>query len=347
MNGRLVPRWIARYAAPETVNETVAPAPFSLPVRAAHIDELAAQAAEHGVIMALAPHVKRVARERPEHLVSGDGAAEAITRMVDALQNAYMAQIVRNMSLEALAKQVDGMIAENGFDAVIVKGPDLANVAYGGLQHRAFSDVDILADAESALAVGDAVTAMGFKPVNPTEKRVAYTERQFWRKGMHGTVDLVEVHTDLVHAPKLRKSMSMTYADYAGGPVGVTNASRLVMAALHGAASHLFDRMRYVTDMLMVARAGVDADALVDLTGRCGANTPVRTGLALAHAIFADELLKQLGDAVPPVRGDLPARLLVTAGTVLEAQGPRRGRASWRRQAYRLILDKQPANEAQ
>ncbi len=128
----------------------------------------------------------------------------------------------------------------------------------------------------------------------------------------------------MVHDPKLRRRMTLTYAQYAEPDLGgITNAGRLIVAALHGAASHLFGRLQYVVDGMMVARAGVDIEELRARAAASGALLPLSTMLRLAGQIYGCEgsirLLAGLGKAPLP----LVDSLLISPGMVLAAKKSR------------------------
>ena len=55
---------------------------------------------------------------------------------------------------------------------------------------------------------------------------------------------MIEVHTDVVHAPSLRASLSLTYDDLAEDTYE-TPAGMLMIAIVHGAFSHGFERLQH------------------------------------------------------------------------------------------------------
>jgi hypothetical protein len=81
----------------------------------------------------------------------------------------------------------------------------------------------------------------GFGAIIPNQKREAYSERQFGRPRHDGECELVELHTDLVHAPKLRKSMTLTYTDYADPACGgISMAAHALSWQVCMAQPHIF-----------------------------------------------------------------------------------------------------------
>jgi hypothetical protein len=235
-------------------------------------------------------------------------------------------------------------VLANGLPAILVKGADFAVEAYGGLQARTFSDVDILVRPGAEADLGRVLADLGYAEHRPKASREAHTERKWTRADAHGGSILVEVHTDLVHAPELRARQTLTYDLHAGAAAGgVTPAARLVLAALHGATSHLFGRLQYVVDGLMVARSGVDVSELRERAIRSGALLPMLTMLRLASEIFAFEEGPELIAALSPVRFAGLERRLITASGVLGGKAAGRWMLLPQRHLYRRLLQMTPA----
>lgn len=304
---------------------------------AAFVDDAIA----HNVLPSVARNLEVAARREPEVLVDGsdERAVACREQFVTTARQNHLALVARNMILADIARDILDQAARDGVPVVLVKGLDFAEVCYGGLPMRAFSDIDLLVRPDAAAAVTEMLVARDLTPVTPTAKRQDYTERQFVRDGGAMGTLLVELHTDLAHAPKLRRRTSLTYDNYAGSESGgVTMAARLILSAIHGALSHLYDRLQYVTDILTIVRRGVDAAELRERTSETGSLLVVRTGLDLTNRIFDCPACRELGAALPRARHERLALSLVTPATVMSAQGPGRSLHSWRRQAYRVLL---------
>jgi len=339
MLGRHPARWIGRFSDPAGINDVYPPSPVATRQATAFAMNVVTQAGGHNTLMAVTHNVRASATDAPGTLFEGPRRAEAIETLCTALANERLAILGRSMRLARAAREIATQLAAAGLPAMVVKGPDFAEKAYGGLHLRAFGDIDLLSDPDAAPEVADIVTRHGFVPVPAKGKRVDHAERKFVRAGPDRDPDMVEIHTDMVHAPELRVAMSLTYrmltdTQCTGSP---TMAGRLVLAALHGATSHMFNRMQYVVDMLAIARAGVDADDLVERCAVSHAAGPVRTGLWLAHRMFACDACATLLDAVPAPRHGQWTGGLITPRTVLRARTPLRvlsipGRHAYRRQ---------------
>ena len=256
---------------------------------------------------------------------------------LQTLRDRRFAEVANNTVIANAARQV--MAKMDGLPLALVKGLDFAENAYKGVDTRKFSDVDLLIDPSCEAEVNRRLTSLGYVLFEPKGKKIEQSERQWTKRAANTGLSLVEIHTDLVHDPKLRRKMTLTYDLYASpARGGISNASRLVVAAVHGAASHLFGRLQYVIDGMMIARAGVEADELRIRTQASGALLPLATMLRLAADIYGCKasigLLEGLGKTPAP---RLEA-LLISPQMVLAAKNRNRWRYLPQRHLYRLLL---------
>lgn len=332
---------LARYCDPGGINRRWPPCPMKAATAAEDGAALLEAAAVHNVLPALARNLAGEMQRAPETVIkgAGDGVEAARRKLVADARERHLELVGRNMVLADIARDLLSAAARDDVPVVLVKGLDFAEACYGGLPMRAFSDVDLLVRPDGAGVVGNMLIERGFKPVIPKAKRESYSERQFVRRdGQVGTL-LAEVHTDLAHAPKLRQRTSLTYDTYAGAASGgVTMAARLILAAIHGSMSHLFDRLQYMTDMLAIIRRGVDPAELRERVAETGSLLVVRTGLDLTRRMFECPVCRDLLAALPRAQHGWLASRLLTPSTVTSAFGPTRRLHSWRRQAFRVLM---------
>lgn len=334
---RSIDAWLARLSDPAGLNGHWPAVPLPADDGRA-IDALLHEAVRHNVHLAVYSNLLRLLRDDPAALLSGAGRQTAAAALTDRVRAARSGIIAPTMQVAAVARAIRQDLA--GFPAVIVKGIDFAENAYGGVHLRSFGDVDILVRADAADALGALLGQRGFVPYGHERHAADYAERQ-WINGAPGASDtvLVEVHTDLVHTPELRRRLSLTYDLHVGrNGSGVTPAARLVLAALHGATSHLFGRLQYVVDGLMVARSGVDPDELAERAGASGAALPVHTMLRLASELYGCRTSAALAATLAPKGAARLERRLITAPMVLAAKSPNRWRLLAQRHVYRRLL---------
>jgi hypothetical protein len=341
MGSRQTGARLARYCDPGGINQRWPARPMTAETAAEDGAALLEAAAAHNVLPAVARNLASEMQRAPEALIKGvgDGVASARRHLVADARHGSLELVARNMVLADIARDVLAAAARDGVPLVLVKGLDFAEACYGGLPMRAFSDVDLLVRPDAATAVAEMLIARDFTPVTPKAKRENYSERQFVRRGGEIGTLLVEVHTDLAHAPKLRRRTSLTYETYAGEPSGgVTMAARLILAAIHGSMSHLFDRLQYMVDILAIVRREVDPAELRERVAETGSLLVVRTGLDLTRRLFACPACRELLAALPRAQHDWLACRLLTPSTVTSAFGSTRGLHSWRRQAFRVLM---------
>jgi hypothetical protein len=336
---RAVDGWLARLSDPAGLNLFWPARPLAVGDSAA-VQALLHEAQRHNVHLALSANLLKLLQTEPGAFFAGTQAAvgQAAAALCDEVRNMRNAALASSMRVAAVARTLRPAIAD--LPAVIVKGIDFAENAYGGLHLRAFGDVDILLSPGAVPAVEAILVAHGFHAHRHDKHDADYTERQ-WIDGppeSPATV-LVELHTDMVHTPELRRRCSLTHDMHAGAASGgVTPAARLVLAALHGATSHLFGRLQYIVDGMMIARSGVDAEELTRRAHVSGAMLPVGTMLRLAGEIHGCGASLALAERVALTGFARIERRLITAPMVLAAKAPNRWRLLAQRHAYRLLL---------
>jgi hypothetical protein len=165
-------------------------------------------------------------------------------------------------------------------------------------------------------------------------------DRREW-KWLHRDNDalMVEVQTNLVHAPSLSKALSLTYEGIAG--IAQTPAAQLIIAVIHGSLGGHFDKLRHAVDICQAARAlatAADEHRFEELVRRTGARLAAKTGLALAGRLFNEPRCLEVARALGPQRHAGLARLLIDRSVVISTTLKVRSLHSWRRQAFRQLL---------
>lgn len=327
--------WLARLADPAGPNANWQPRPFER----SEFDALRClidTAGRHNVRPAVVANLNSEIRRSPDSVVAGD--FEETRQAIEMATELRLQDVARAVLLDKTGREICAEIEARDLPAVLVKGTDFARRAYGGLHMRTFSDVDLLVDADAEADLAELLRERGFEE-QPYKKWTETSERQWVRLDDHENAILVEIHTDMVHDPSLRRRQTLTHALYTDPSMGgITPASRLVLAALHGATSHLFGRLQYVVDGLMIGRMGIDAEEMKERASRSGAILPLATMLRLSAELFgcaiSGELLRSLGSV--PWSG--LERRLITPEMVLAAKGTHRWRLLPQRHLYRRLL---------
>ena len=157
---------------------------------------------------------------------------------------------------------------------------------------------------------------------------------------------MVEVHDNLVNSPTVRRGVSVRLEDLPleRGPDGrlrATPAGLLIIAAVHGAASHGFEKVQHLCDIAQAVRgrAGpVDEKSLRECVAKTGASLSLATALDLTARSLNEpacaQLLGRLGLRWPR----RIVRLLMTPAVVVRSQGAHRRGVTWRRRMLRQML---------
>jgi hypothetical protein len=207
---------------------------------------------------------------------------------------------------------------------------------------RTFTDIDILvasADRERAAKI---MAELGFELLEPEYRKGEDYLEDKWCLKTNPRV-LVEIHTDLVHNPSLRRLSSVTYDDVlsAGNGDWEDATALLLVASAHAAVSHQFDRLQHILDVALAASGAagpVDIARLKRAAPTSGVTTGLHVGLSLAGRMFRQEQLLELANAVSSTPLAAFAGRLLTQDAVMTARSKKRGGFSWRRKVLRQII---------
>lgn len=319
---RIVAKWLVHCADP-LGPQTAPPRRALSPAEAA---ELVTQAEAHGVLPAVLRHFQSFDGNDPAFAAV---KADALARHRSAL--AYALMLRRHG--EALAA------AAAELPVAVIKGPVFAKLLYPAASFRPFTDIDVLVAADAVARVSALLAAHGFM----LAEQAGEPDRREW-KWVHRDNDavMVEVQTDLVHAPSMSNALSLTYDDIRG--IADTPAAQLIVAVIHSSAGAPFDRLRHAVDICQGARMLITAEderRFEDLVSRTGARLAAQTGLFLAGRLFAVPRCIEIANALGPPCYAGAARFLVSEAVVTSTMTPMRYWHSWRRQAFRKLLMRQ------
>lgn len=328
---RPIDAWLLRFADPEA-----APDAAALPrLTSGQFLALSGEAARHGVLPALAHALKApvVAARLPPQ-----GAETAWRQVRDTIQ----VQVAFNLLLAHHADRLFRPIRAAGLPVALVKGRVFGERLYLDPSLRTFTDLDLLMPPSAVPAIEAILGEAGFERVDDPS-RDDYEEVKWLHRERREV--MVEMHGNLVHSPRLRSSLSLAWEDLAtapGWPDAPAPEALLLIASVHGASSHQFDRLQHLVDVTLAARRLAAAPAGLDWLEETVARTRTRLALVaaldLAARAFDDEACRDLAARFGPVRYRAAARRLVTPLLSAAAYGPTAGLGSWRRKAFRHLL---------
>jgi hypothetical protein len=323
-----------------------------LPSRRLMADEpehLCRLAGLHGVLPAVAENLSRVVATRGAGCILRRPAdaerelAAALARAEDQRRKLAALSLVIRMQ----RKELTEALADKAVPAVVLKGEDFADRLYSRPELRPFSDLDLLVPRRCLEEAAGVLRRLGYQSGENSMKYADGYGEQTWRRpGQPGSK--VEVHWNLVNSPTLRRGVSVEFEDLlledaapaAGGQPRLAPCSLLLVAAVHAAASHSFDRLQWLYDvahLLGGAAGGIDEAWLAEAARKTGGARALSAALDLTgRALCRPEcgrLLDRLGISPPP----RVFRIVLSRGGLL------RGHAkidSFRRQLFRFWLKK-------
>ncbi len=300
----------------------------------------------HGVLPVVLGHVERLLKEEPGRLLINPDAASDVSPALNLSRECSAKRAAISMFLTAETQRLVKELATAGIPAVVLKGADFATRLYARPALRFFGDVDLLVRSEHRKDADDVLIKLGYKivPTHLKHAAEAYAEVQYQHPAMPGAT--VEIHDNLVNSPTVRRGVSVRLEDLPlerdrNGLWRPSPAGLLVIAAVHGAASHGFDKLQHLCDITQAAReraGAIDEASLRECVRKTGAGFCLATGLNLAMRAFGDRAITRWVEQIRPTGPVWLGRWLITPETVVTARGPRRRHGSWRRQTLRHLL---------
>ncbi|MEL6920623.1 MAG: nucleotidyltransferase family protein [Pseudomonadota bacterium] len=173
----------------------------------------------------------------------------------EALEHLRIATVV-TMALEAEAAQIKAKLDAEGIPCRIVKGAAFAADLYPDVADRPFTDVDVVLHPDALAAAGSHLRALGFEPADPTraQSEEKYREQKWVRPGIRHL--LIELHSDLVHQPSLRRRVRYGYDELMapGAEKSDLLSEHVLTAVVHGAMGHKFHNLKLAVDVLQAFR---------------------------------------------------------------------------------------------
>lgn len=269
--------------------------------------------------------------------LDGD-ARQAIERArVLQINQAGMELLLRHHGRRVLAA-----LETAGVAAAIVKGPTFADRLYAEPAMRTFTDIDVLIPLSGRETSRTVLQDLGFELHDRDYREGRDFFEDVWLLATDRRVS-IEIHSDLVHNPKLRAHASLSHDGLMSAGAGDTNdaTALLFVAATHGAMSHQFDRLQHLVDVSRAASGTggpIDWQRLRNVCDMTGTRRGVVAALTLAGTMFSNRSLMQAADLLQPSLGDRLSGRLVTPAAVLDARSDRRSAMSWRRKMFRKSL---------
>lgn len=329
---RSASQWLISTCNPFEDARGVAPPPTGT------LPDLLRAAELHGVLPFVLKRIRRLESE-PGDMRSLDDLSR---KAVESARTLQVSQAGMELLLKHHGQRVLAAFKQAGIDAAIVKGPIFAAKLYAEPAYRNFTDIDILiplADRDGSHAV---MNALDFEAYDREYRAGRDYFEDVWLLKTDRRVS-IEVHSDLVHNPKLRAKSTLRFDSLLSAGAGDPNdaTALLFVAATHGATSHQFDRIQHLLDVALAASGAagaVDWPRLREVCNNTGTRRAVFAALNVASGMFASRSLAQKADELKPSFGDRLGARIITPESVLDARSNRRSASSWRRKIFRQLL---------
>jgi hypothetical protein len=300
-------------------------------------------AAAHGVLPSAGRHLRAISAARgASAIVSAPDASARVDEALSEIDRRLVLVAGLNMLIGHHAGRITEAFARAALPACIVKGPVFARRLYARPSDRGFTDLDLLVAPDALDACATILRDLGFvmAPGDPRHT-VAHAEYKWTLPG--NDLLLIEVQTNLIHSPNLFSGISLSYADVlAAGDGDPEDATALLLvAAVHGAAGHQFDRLQPAVDVLMAVRGAagpINRERLDRVARRIGASVALHAALDLVARLFKERAARDLAAALSPAPWALLRRKLLSPAVALRAQAEAASRDSWRRRALREMI---------
>jgi len=246
-----------------------------------------------------------------------------------------------SLVLRQQARELTGRMQEAGLPVLVLKGCDFADRLYSHPSLRPFTDVDLLIPERMLPETRQIFRDLGYLPVPVPMKHATGYGEESWRQPTRpgGTV---EIHWNLVNSPSLRRALSVAYENLQlethHDRTRPSAAAMLLIAAVHGVASHGIDRLQVLCDVVQAVRGtagALDETWLAQAVPHTGTARALATALALAYKMYREPACLDLMQRLGIGRRAWPGNLLLSRGVILRAHAVR---DSFRRQLLREFL---------
>ncbi len=246
-------------------------------------------AVSHGILPLVYKTIKSL---NDQNLLPNDQYTN--TLLTDA-KHLYMSIVQKNMLMTSELLKIMKLLEENGIEALAFKGPALAQMAYGDITLRQYSDLDILVDEKDAYQAGKLMSENGHAAMLPLKilnnRTCLHAAKDFSLMSKSGV--LTELHWRLfekkyaisvISCAGKKKCLSVTINGKAVRTL--QNELLLVYLCLHG-AKHAFERIEWICDIdRLIRNTEVHWDAAIAVAEQSHSKRSFYLGLSLAQSLF-------------------------------------------------------------
>lgn len=214
--------------------------------------------------------------------------------LLERLGQECVAATAHNLFLTSELLGVLDALEKEGVPAIPMKGPVLAEVAYGSLALREFQDVDILVRKKNVPRAAEALLARGYVEIDTSKDGDAYS-RVF---SCAAAATVVDLHWDFA-GPRFGFGLKpgalfdrCVTVRLGGRTIRSLSAEdTLLLLCMHG-AKHCWSRLAWICDIAELLRVheGLDWSELMARAQAAGSERMLLLGLRLASDLFGTRL---------------------------------------------------------
>lgn len=266
---------------------------------------------------------------------------------VQALGGALHLTTAVTLMLDSHSATIRAAFDEAGLRYRAIKGAAFAQALYPNLADRPYTDIDLLVDPQHLDRAAETMRKLGYTQFVRArfDKSVSNREQKWLRDDAPNV--LIEVHTDIVHDPRLRRRLRFGLAelDRADGEGRHPAAGFLALAVVHGTAGHKFHNLKLMVDIAQAVRSMGEKDArhLAVALPRLGMGLELAQSMAVVVALLPDVTLAAAWPILAAAAEPYGTRQYIKADTVLDAIRRDNLRSRLRRHAFRWRQIVQPA----
>ncbi len=287
---------------------------------------------EHGVVPLLARALEKA------------GALEEIPAAAGGrLKEACKTQLFFSLSMAAELARIAGRFQQAGLEAAAVKGPVLAQQAFGNGSLRQYADLDLVVRHRDVARATRILLEDGYTAEISAQEAAGKDIPGQYCFRRETPPALVELHTErtLRYFPK-RLPVEVFFARRENVRVDGKNVpalsaeDALVFLCVHG-SKHFWERLMWIADVAGFAarQRNLDWERVFAVARETGTERMLRLGLLLAREVLFAELP---ADAVAAVRADRVAARLAAALRERMSAGEEPGAGVLRRARMRLWM---------
>jgi hypothetical protein len=318
------------------------PAPLLTAEQAVSVLSLAAA---HGVTGTVLAHLRRGLPGGGGPPLVALGAEVELAPILDRAVRDWFGTVGACLGMRAEGRRIVDALLAASVPALPIKGADFADRLYPEPAQRAFRDIDVLVGRSDFARAEQIVEQLGYRPLGAPLKHAEGYGQSGWQSSTAERWS-VEVHWNLINSPAQRRHSSLQLEDLQLQPPRPSTAttalaspaSLLLIAAMHAAHSHRFDRLQHLCDVRQICRGAagpLDDDWLKAAAVRCGAAASLSAALDVTARVLGSVSARRVQQRLGLTGGRLTWRLFADSQSLLY---PQRTVSRFRRVALREWL---------